>query len=115
MTLPNTENLTLVRGDDYSQAFEFTQTVSSFTQIYFTARVAYATYETDNSAAAFSAMLGSGISAIGSNTVQLDITHAQSLTLTAASYYYDIQVLTTTGKIYTTQRGMLRVLSDVTR
>lgn len=116
MTSPSCENLTIVRGDDWTQVFEFDQPVSGFSEIMFTMRADYAApTDVDNSGAIFSAGLGTGVAILGGFTVQLDITHAQTLTFTALTYFYDIQVTTAVGKIYTTQRGQVRIIPDVTR
>ena len=111
MTTPPTVNVHVTRGDDYSASVTFDQPVANFSEMRFTARADWATTETSNSGAALSVTL----TATGTYTADLDLTSVQTLTLTASQYVYDIQITTTGGKKYTTQRGILRVGQDVTR
>lgn len=114
MTEPRTESIRVTRGDDYGATFTFDQPVASFAEMRFTIREDWASAETDNADASLTTTLvGSG-----TYTADLQLSHADTLTLTLASgqYVYDVQITTASGgKIYTTQRGMLRVTPDATR
>lgn len=46
--------------------------------------------------------------------VSLSITQSQTAALTPQSYYYDIQVVTATPKVYTLARGRFIVEADIT-
>lgn len=105
-------SITITRGDSYSAAVTFDQLVSAFSEIRFTVRESWATSETDNSTATLSKTLTTS----GLYGATLDLTSAETLALTRDSYVYDIQITTVVGtKIYTTQRGKIRVSPDVTR
>ncbi len=110
------QSLTITRGDDYGAVVTFDQDIAGFTDIAFTVRETYATTETDNVSAVFSAsLLAGGVTAAGARSVAIDISNTATVTWSADKYVYDIQVTTTAGKIYTTQRGPLYMAPDVTR
>ncbi len=116
MTLPTAENFSLVRGDDWSTAFRFDQAISGFSEIAFTIRETWAATETDNSSATFAATLTGGeITADGSYTINLSIPRSVTATMTSDQYRYDMQVTTVTDKVFTTQRGVIYMIPDVTR
>lgn len=116
MTRPNIENLTLVRGDDWSAVFEFDQELSGFSEIAFTIRTDWATTETDNSGAVFAGTLTGGeIVPDTGRRVVIEIPNATTLAMAEPYYVYDMQVTTITDKIYTTQTGRIRMLRDATR
>src|SRR6478752_4688516 len=112
MTQPRTETIELTRGDDYSATVTFDQPVSSFSEMRFTIREDWATSETDNSSAVFTALLTPS----GTYTAELAVPHVDAVGLSKRRYVHDIQVTTSsTGKQYTTQRGPVFVGPDVTR
>lgn len=116
MTLPLVQLISITRGDDYGGTMTFDQAVAGFVEISFTIRTEWATTETDNTEAVFSGTLTGGeVIVTGAYTATIDIASADTLAMTADSYVYDVQVETSSGKFYTTQRGMLRVNPDVSR
>lgn len=111
MSQPRVENIELVRGDDFGATFTFDQPVSAFSEMRFTIRESWATTETDNTTAALSKTL----SATGTYTADLDITDEEALALSLDQYVYDVQIITTGGRKYTSQRGILRMTPDASR
>lgn len=116
MTQPTVENFSIVRGDDWSTVLRFSQALSGFDEIEFTIRDTWASSETDNTGAVFAGSLTGGeIVADGTYDVTVSIPNATTLGMTGDEYRYDIQVTTVSDKIYTTQRGCIRMIPDVTR
>ncbi len=112
MTAPRTETINIVRGDDYLATFQFDQLVSTFSEMRFTIRDDWATTETDNTGAVLSVAL----TASGAYTADLALSSADTLTLQARQYVYDVSIVTALGgRRFTTQRGMLRPTPDCTR
>ncbi len=111
MTQPLIQAIALTRGDDYAAVLTFDQPVAGFTAMRFTVRESWAVAETDNTDAALTVLL----TATSTYTASLELTSAQTLALQFDRYVYDIQVTTGAGKVYTTQRGELRMTPDVTR
>ncbi len=116
MTAPLIQPINITRGDDWGGTFTFDQAISGFSEIWFTVRAAYATTETNNTDAIFSATLTDGdIAVSGAYAATIDVGHDVTLTWTSPEYVYDVQIETLGGKLYTTQRGNLRMCPDVTR
>ncbi len=116
MSPPLTQNLSVTRGDDDGGTITFDQPCAGFNEIWFTVRTAWATTETDNTGAVFSGTLTGGeVIVTGTYTATIDLPSVDTLTWTNNVYFYDVQVRTTGGKIYTTQVGQLRMIPDATR
>lgn len=116
MTAPLIQPLNITRGDDWGGTFTFDQAVAGFAEISFTIRTAWATAQMDNTDAVFSATLTDGdIAVSGTYSATIDISHTDTITWTAEEYVYDVQIETVGGKLYTTQRGNLRMCPDATR
>ena len=112
MTAPLTQAIDITRGDDYAATVTFDQPVAAFSEIRFTVRESWATTETDNT----DATLTTTLTPSATSAADLDLTSTQTLALVLDQYVYDIQVITASGsKVFTTQRGTLRVSPDVTR
>lgn len=112
MTSPLTQMIELTRGDDYAATVTFDQPVAAFSEIRFTVREAWATTETDNT----DATLTKTLTPSSAYAADLDLANTETLTLALDQYVYDIQVTTASGaKVFTTQRGTLRITPDVTR
>lgn len=115
MSAPTTQTITHTRGDDFDRVITFSEDPSAFLGIWFTVRAAWAESEGDDSDAISQAELGDGIAVTGALTVAIVIPSSETVGWVDDSYVYDIQVLTSTNKIRTTQRGSLRIQPDVTR
>ncbi len=106
----------LTRGDDFGATLTFDQLVAGFAEIWFTVRVDWAKSETDDTAAVFSGTLTGGqIALTGTYTATIDIPDEATRLWSGFNYVYDVQIRTTAGKVYTTQRGKITVGYDVTR
>lgn len=114
MTTPNQQAITVVRGDDTTLTITFDQAVAEFDDVWFTVRESWATSEEDDAGAVFSAELGGGITSTGTYTAEIALPNANTVTWLNDDYVYDVQVKSS-DKLYTTQRGTLRVIGDVTR
>jgi hypothetical protein len=117
VTEPVRQNLTAVRGDTKKWTITFTQDISAFAEIWFTVREGYAEDQTDDTDTVSQLKLSAGdIVPTGARTADAefdaDATRAWLMTM---ALMYDVQVRTTTGKIYTTQIGSIRISGDITR
>lgn len=115
MSAPTTLHISHTRGDDFDRVITFSEDPSAFLGIWFTVRDGWANAETDDTDAIAQAVLGSGIAVTGARTASITIANAATRGWDKDSYVYDVQVLTSANKIRTTQRGTLRIQSDVTR
>lgn len=111
MTQPRTETIELTRGDDFAATVTFDQPVATFALIRFTIRPDWARGEADNAGAVFTVEL----TPTGAYTAGFEISSAESQELQLDRYVHAIQVTTTSGKRYTTQRGPVLMTPDVTR
>lgn len=105
-------NFEVTRGDDVTFDVTFDQLVAGFSAMRFTMREAWATTETDNTAATYTLLL----TATGDYTASGDLPNATTQTWLNEIYVYDVQVITSVGsKKFTTQRGVVRLTPDATR
>lgn len=111
MSQPTIVNLQVTRGDDFGAEVTFDQAVAGFSEIRFTVRETWAASETDNAEAVYTATLTPS----GTYTASFEIPNATTVTWLLDEYVYDVAVLTTGSKKYTTQRGTLRMTPDVSR
>ncbi|UOF77319.1 hypothetical protein [Caudoviricetes sp.] len=115
MAGPNLQTIEVVRGDDDDKLIAFSIEVANFADAWFTIREGWRENENDDGGVVFQARLSNGgIQAYSSNTLLLPLPHDQTTTWGFDAYVYDVQVLTTAGKVITTQRGTLRMTPDVT-
>lgn len=117
MTEPVRQNLSAKRGDTKTWTLTFSQDISAFAEIWFTVRDGYNSEATDDSDAVTQKKKSDGgIVATGARTADVEFSDTDTRDwLTTMSLVYDVQVRTTTGKIYTTQDGQIRISHDVTR
>jgi hypothetical protein len=112
----NETRLALTRGDDAVLSVTFGQPLSTIEEIWFTVREGWATTETDDDLAVFSASLGEGeIVASGASAAEVTISRAVTRALLFDEYFFDVQVCTNADQILTPTRGQLRIEPDVTR
>ncbi len=117
MTQPVRQNLFAERGDTTAWTITFTQPLSAFVEIWFTVRDGYAEEQADDADAVSQLKLSNGgITPTGADTASAEFSSAQTSAWSAEMQLtYDVQVRTTTGKIYTTQIGFIQLGPDVTR
>ncbi len=109
-------DLTHVRGDTFSRKIGLSGGLlaSGFEEVWFTVRATLPTSdETDDTDALSSGTLTGGeISVTGSSEWTIDII---SPNWGVGRLYYDVQVRSGSGQIFTITKGTLRVFDDVTR
>jgi hypothetical protein len=117
VTEPVRQNLTAVRGDTKTWTLTFSQDISAFAEIWLTIRDGYDSTAVDDEDAISQLKLSAGgITPTGARTADAEFDNEDTTAwLTTMSLVYDVQVRTTTGKIYTTQLGQIRISHDVTR
>jgi hypothetical protein len=115
MSLPTTQNLTAVRGDDWSHQATFTLVTGSLvgSKIWFTIK----TRESDADSAALLQLntVTGGVVIDDATHATVTLTAAQTELLTPGTKFYDMAVLTSGGKNYTAVKGRFIVVSDVTQ
>jgi hypothetical protein len=117
MATPTEQNIVVVRGDDDDKIISFPGVdVADFEDAWFTVREKWrAEGDTSDSAVVFQAQLSVGGLSPGasSDQLRLPLPSARTTTWWRDQYAYDVQVLAS-GKITTTQRGLIRMTADVT-
>src|SRR5688572_10346161 len=120
MLSPAQQNISIVRGDDRDFLISFFDTESDapiplvdIADVWFTMRESWAGNDIDDAEAIFQvSLLGGGITTEGAYSVRLALPHTQTVLWTFNEYVHDVQISTVTGKLTTTQRGLVRVLGD---
>jgi len=115
MSAPAQQSIDIVRGDDDDKLITFSVDVVNFEEVWFTVRESWRLNEADDTGAIFQATIANGrLQPYSADTLLLLLPHAVTSGWAFDSYVHDVQVLTTTDKVITTQRGTVRMTPDTT-
>lgn len=119
--IPTLSREDLSRGDDWPLVFynitneDGTLATSLAGWTFFFTLKALDDSAANDSAALISKSVGSGITVVGLE-VQVNVTSTDTAALVpGTTYKWDFQVKTAAGRIYTSQRGTVRIVDDVTK
>lgn len=115
MITPGTYDITCWQGADYDKTFTITQDGTALNWSGYSARMQVRN-AADATAVLLSLTNGSGITLGGTaGTVDLVITNAQSAALTAGSYAYDLELISSGSAVTRLLQGAFNVVGNVTR
>lgn len=100
--------INMVKGDTLAFNMEFTGLEQDLSSAYFTAKQSY-----DSQDNVFQKSLGNGISKVSDGVYAVRLAPADTATVQAGKYYYDLQV-GVNGDIFTILYGIINLYPDVT-
>lgn len=115
MITPGTYNITVWQGADYDKTFTCTQSGTALNWSGYTAAM-QVREAADSTATLLSLTNGSGITLGGTaGTIAVAITAAQSSAISAGSYAYDLELVSSGSQVTRLLQGSFIVVGNVTR
>ena len=108
MQAPDNYNISMVRGDTLSFAFEV-EGIDSLDTAYFSCKV-----NSDDQNYVFQKSLSSGISLVDEGKYRVRVAPSDTENIEVGYYYYDLEI-GVNGDVFTILRGRLKIDQDITR
>jgi hypothetical protein len=115
MITPGNYNITLYQGADYDKTFTVTQNGTAINWSGYSARMQVRD-GADSTAVLLSLTDGTGITLGGTaGTITVAITNAQSAAVSAGSFSYDLELISSSNFVTRLLQGSFNVVGNVTR